>query len=194
MLVEFLNQGENMKTYSFYVCLFLMALVSRQSIASDDSELLSRLKDAKFSLLDAIVFAEKSSGTALSAKFEMDGDEMVYSVYTAPQGIALPAESADLTEVSGSAKILPMQFKTEIFQDKEHIARASTHLTLMQLSSFNLKQVIQKALNVKKGIVYSVKNPQVRNHRAVADVSILLLNGNVATVTVDLISGKMTVQ
>jgi hypothetical protein len=160
--------------------------VSASAQASDDPKLLDNLRDAKFSLLDAITFAESSSGPATSAKFEMDGDQLVFSVYTAPQGLSASPEATDLTELSGSATQLPIQSKAEIFADKEHIARASVHQTLMQLSNLTLKEVILKALRHQNGIVYSVKNPLVRNHRAVADVSILTPEGRTEVVTINL--------
>ena len=163
-----------------------VGLIGFQAKANDDAALLQKLPEAKITLIDAINFAEKTSGPATSAKFEMDGTELVYSVYTAPQGLAQLAEETDLTEMAGSAMALPTQGKAEVFTDKEHIARASMHLTLMQLSNLNLKEVIAKAARTQKGIVYSVKNPMVRDHHAVADVSILTPEGKSVVVTIQL--------
>ncbi len=171
--------------------LTLGLLTSVQVFASDDAQLLQKLRQAKFTISDAITYAEKTSGPATSAKFEMNENELVFSVYTAPQGLNISAEENALTELAGSATVLPISSKAEVFTDKEHIARASTHLTLMQLSPLNLKQVIQKALSVQSGLVFSIKNPLVRNHRAVADVSILKTDGKIATVTIDLLNGNL---
>lgn len=168
--------------------LSLVFLTTANVWAADDAQLLQQLKQARFSLVDAINNAEKTSGPAISAKFEMDGNDLVFSVYTAPQGLMVSAEETELMELSGSAVSLPVTAKTEIFTDKEHIARASTHLTLMELSTLTLKQVIELAQSYQSGIVFSVKNPLVRNHRAVADVSILKVDGKVAVVSIDLLS------
>jgi hypothetical protein len=173
-------------TKKFMVLFAAIAFLTTSAQASDDSQLLQKLGEAKFSLLDAITHAEKISGPATSAKFEMDGDQLVFSVYTAPQGLKISPEETELTELSGSATLLPIQSKVEVFTDKPHIARASTHQTLMQLSNLNLKEVVAKALRIQKGQAYSVKNPMVRDHRAVADVLILTPDGKSATVTVNL--------
>ena len=170
--------------------LTLGLLSAAHVLASDEDQLLQKLRLAKFTLSDAISYAEKTSGPATSAKFEMDGTELVFSVYTAPQGLNVSAEETALTELAGSATALPISAKAEVFADKEHIARASTHLTLMQLSPLNLKQVLQKALTLQAGLAFSVKNPLVRNHRAVADISVLKADGKIATVTIDLLNGN----
>ena len=150
-----------------------------------------RLGEAKFSLLDAVVKAETVSGPATSAKFELDdAGALVYSVYTVPQGLDKQAEEVDLTELAGPATEMPISVKAEIFADKEHIARASSQLTVIQMSNLSLREIIGHALAAQGGIAFDVHNPTVRNHRPVADVMILTEYGNVVTVTIDLISGK----
>lgn len=167
-----------------------LILLGSLAHASDNGDLVKKIREAKFTLKDAIAYAERTSGPATSAKFEMDGSELVFSVYTAPQGLRASAEETDLTELSGSAVLLPIQAKTEVFADKEHIARASTHLTLMQLSRLTLAQVIDEAQECYKGIVFSIKNPQVRDRKAVADVSILTPDNHVVVVSIDLMTGE----
>ncbi|MEK6578482.1 MAG: hypothetical protein AABZ55_04585 [Bdellovibrionota bacterium] len=165
-------------------------LISISAFASEDPRLLQKLREARFSLSDAIGYAQKTSGPATSAKFEMDGNDLVFSVYTTPQGLEAPAEDADLSEIAGPATALPIQGKSEVFADSAHLKRASTHLTLMQLSRYSLTQVIQLALKTQDGMAYSVKNPTVRDHRALADVSILTADDTVVTVSVNLLTGK----
>ena len=177
-----------MKLSTFFIAFALMSAVTAK--ASEDPRLLQKLKSARFDLLYAIQTAEEVSGPATSAKFELDGDDLVFSVYTAPQGINQSPETTDLTEVSGPTDNPVITPKVEVFTDKEHIARASVHQTLMQLSSLGLADVIRTALKKEKGFAYSVKNPMVRNHKAVADVSILKDDGSVAVVTIDLMSGN----
>lgn len=177
-----------MKKNLIILTTLLMAMVAN---ASEDTTLIKKLADAKFSLKEAISLAEKISGPATSAKFEMDGDQLVFSVYTAPQGLEASAEQTELTEISGSATILPAVGKAEIFSDKEHISRASAHLTLKQLSRYTLNEIIDIALSAQIGTAYSVKNPKVINHKAVAEVLILTSKGNTETVSVDMITGKI---
>ena len=142
------------------IAVSLMVFASGYSVkASEDPKLIKKIREAKFTLQQIVAYAERTSGPATSAKFEMDATELVFSVYTAPQGLSTSAESTELTELSGSAVNVPIQAKAEIFTDKEHIARASTHLTLMQLSSLSLSQVIEVAQANQRGIVFSVKNP-----------------------------------
>jgi uncharacterized membrane protein YkoI len=177
-----------MKTLLLALSLFT---VSTFSHAGEDTILIKKLADAKFTLKEAIAAAEKTSGPATSAKFEMDGDQLVFSVYTAPQGLQTTPEETELTEIAGSATVAPVTGKAEIFTDKEHIARASSHLTLMQLSKFSLNEIIDIALNAQSGTVYSVKNPSVKNHKAVAEVLILTEGGHTETVRVDMMNGKI---
>src|SRR3954464_8940627 len=115
------------------------ALIMAAQVAhADDTLLISKLKDSKISLLQGIKQAEKTSGPVTSAKFEMDGDNLSLSIYTAPQGLNTPAETNQLSELAGDPTVAPFAPKTEVFADKEHIARASVHLTLMQLSRLTL--------------------------------------------------------
>lgn len=179
-----------MKRVKQLLTIVSLIVVGSLAQASDNVDLVNKIREAKFTLKDAIAYAERTSGTATSAKFEMKGGELVFSVYTAPQGLRASAEETDLTELLGSAVLLPIQAKTEVFADKAHIARASTHLTLMQLSTLTLAQVIDEALEYHKGIVFSVKNPQVRDRKAIADVSILTLDNHVIVVSIDLMTGE----
>ena len=175
-----------MNTKSVLLTLLLTFTTGASAFGSDDPVLIQKLRDAKFTLQDAVAFAERTSGPATSAKFEMDGNQLVFSVYTAPQGLDASPEETDLTELAGSATALPIQGKAVVFTDKEHIARASVHMTLMQLSGQSLQDVINEALKRQPGLVFSVSNPMVRNHEAVADVSILTSKNKVVVVAIEL--------
>src|SRR5437867_1698089 len=69
---------------------FLGALLSGTALTAEQAEetsaLLAKLAQSKHSLADGIRQAEKEEGVAISAKFEMEGDELSLSVYTATQG------------------------------------------------------------------------------------------------------------
>lgn len=142
-------------------------------------------------MLEGIKQAEQTSGPAISAKYEMDGTNLSLSIYTAPQGLNTPAETNDLTELSGDPTVAPFAPTAEIFKDKEHIARASVHLTVMQMSKFPLSVLIEKALDVQPGVAYSVVNPMVRNGQPVADVFIADDEGNSVKVTIDVRTGHV---
>jgi hypothetical protein len=169
----------------------IMLLFTSLINASENGNLLKRLSESKFTLKEVIANAEKISGPATSAKFELDGTELVYSVYTAPQGLEVSAEETTLSEVSGSATVSPINSKIEVFSDKEHIARASTHLTLRQLSKFSLAELIDVAQTIKSGVVYSIKNPIVKNKTAVAEVLILMKDGRTELVNIDMFTAKV---
>jgi hypothetical protein len=162
------------------------------SVHADDSAVVAKLNTTKISLLDGIHQAERTSGPVTSAKFEMDGDNLSLSIYTAPQGLQTPAESNDLTELSGDPSLQPFAPQAEVFKDKEHIARASVHLTLMQLSRFTLSEIIAQALEEQPGTPYSVANPEVRDGQPVADVSIVDRHGRSVKVTVNMRTGRVT--
>ena len=137
----------------------------------DPRAILALLKASKVSLLQGIDLAEKLSGPATSAKFEVGDDgKLALSVYTVPEGLAVEAEKATLTELSGDPTAQSVALNAEVFADKEHIARASVHLALAQLSNFSLRQVVERAQKLGSGIAIDVRNPMVRAKRPVADV------------------------
>lgn len=179
-----------MKTL-FTVTFVLLTVTSVFAGNHDPAAIIPLLKDAKISLLDGISLAEKVSGPVTSAKFEVsDGGKLELSVYTVPEGFRIEPEKATLTELSGEAAQSPFKFAAEVFQDKEHIVRATVHMTLFQLSKHSLREVVERALSLKPGTPIDVRNPMVRNHRAVADVVIVDSYGQVYTVTVDVLTGQ----
>jgi hypothetical protein len=180
---------KKLKISAISALLALFAL-SHAAVAADDP-VLTQLPNAKISLLDGIKQAEKASGPVISAKFELDDSgKLSLSIYTAPAGLNTPAEANPMTELSGDPTVLPFAPGAEVFADKEHIARASTHLAVMQLSRLSLVEIIDEALEVQKGLPYSVVNPMIRNHKAVADVFILDRKGKSVQVTVNVQTGE----
>lgn len=171
--------------------LSLLALNPAFAGNHDPAAIAKLLKGATITLLAGIDQAEKASGPATSAKFEIsDSGKLELSVYTIPEGLGVEPEKATLTELGGDATMSPFKFAPEVFKDKEHIARASVHMTLFQLSKFSLRQIVEHAVKLKAGTPIDVRNPMVRNHRPVADVVIVDGHGYAATVTVDLLTGQ----
>ncbi|MBI3555343.1 MAG: hypothetical protein HY074_03645 [Deltaproteobacteria bacterium] len=178
-----------MKTM-FTVIFALLSTCPTFAGSHNPNDIIPLLKNSTISLLDGIALAEKTSGPATSAKFEESDGKLVLSVYTVPEGLGVEPEKATLTELGGDTSQRPFRFAAEVFQDKEHLTRASVHMTLFQLSRFSLSQVIQRALARQPGTPIDVRNPMVSNHRAVADVVIADGDGDARTVSVDVLTGQ----
>jgi hypothetical protein len=151
----------------------------------DDKQLLSKLSGSRHTLADGIRQAEKTAGPAISAKLEMKGDQLMLSVYTAKQGRDRDAEHNTLMELIGPAAAATWTPETEVFADKEHIARSAMHLTLMQLSRMSLADAIKKAEAQQPGTVYSAI-PAIQNGRPVVEVLVATKDGQSKHVSVDL--------
>ena len=156
----------------------------------DAGVLLGKLKESKRSLADGVIQAGQTDGYPISAKFEMDGDELSLSVYTASEGRGPDSEHNSLMELSGDPTKETWEPKKEVFQDKEHIARAAMHLTLMQLTSLGLMDAIEKAAARQPGTVYSVA-PAIRDGKPVFDVLVATSDDNSASLTLDLLTGSV---
>jgi len=154
-------------------------------------KIIPKLKQARLSLIDGIKLAEKTGAVATSAKFELtNSGTLQLSVYVVPEGLNGEPEKATLSEVAGDATRSPFRFETEVFRDKEHIARSAVHMTMFQLSKLSLRDVLQKASEAGGGVPIDVRNPRVRDGKPVADVVMALPGGKSAVVRVDLSSGR----
>jgi uncharacterized membrane protein YkoI len=151
----------------------------------EDKQLLSKLAASRHTLVDGIRQAEKTGGTAISAKFEMKSDQLMLSVYTAKQGRERDPEHNTLMELIGPATDAAWKPDTEVFADTEHIARSAMHLTLLQLSRMSLSDAIKQAEAQQPGTVYSAI-PSVDKGRPVVDVLVATKDGQSKHVTVDL--------
>lgn len=107
------------------------------------------------------------------------------SVYTAKQGRDRDAEQNTLMELIGPATDAAWKPQTEVFADKEHLARSVMQLTLMQLTRLSLADVIKKAEAQQPGTVYSVI-PAVQGGRPVVDVLLATRDGQSKHVTIEL--------
>lgn len=152
--------------------------------------LLSRLKDSKHSLSDGIGQAEKAHGIAISAKFEMKGDRLMLSVYTAKDGRQKDAEHNTLMELIGDATTPQWKPEIEVFEDKAHIARSAMHLTLMQVTGLTLDDVVRKAAAGQAGTVYSAI-PAVRNGKPACEVLVTTPDSKSISLVFDLQTGSM---
>lgn len=174
---------------------FAVLVVGGSSTAAEYGKetqiLLSKLEESRRSLEEGIKQSGQAAGYPISAKFEMEGDELSLSVYTAKEGRSTDAEHNTLLELSGDPTKATWTPKEEVFQDKEHIARASMHLTLMQLGDLSLVDVITRAEARQPGMVYSA-NPAVRDRRPVVDVLVATPDKKSAHLIVDLLNGNVS--
>jgi hypothetical protein len=174
--------------------LLLSGLTAGQVWAAEDgaAETVKRLPGSKHTLVEAIRQAEKTNGTPISAKFEFEDGRLWLSVYTAKDGKVPDAEHNTLMELKGEPGSAQWQPATEVFQDKEHIARSAAQLTLIQLSGSSLEGAVQKALAAQKGTPYSAI-PRVKAGRPVLEVLLVAADGkSTAVVDVDLQTSKAT--
>lgn len=110
------------------------------------------LEDANVSLLDGIREAEKS-GPVIEAKFELDdAKQLSLSVYPAGKAVDVDAERQVFRELSGDPTKAPFAGALETFSDEEHLTRSSRDLTLVQLSTRKLSDVVADAQS--SGTVY----------------------------------------
>ena len=122
----------------------------------ESSELLSMLPAARLSLAAGIEQAA-SDGLPISAKFELSEEgagPISLSVYTARGGKEAIPEENELTELFGDPTGSSWSPEAEVFEDMEHIARASQHLTLMQITSASLDSAVRAAGEL--GTVYGI--------------------------------------
>lgn len=194
MKAHLLNHPQTVRSF-LQTCAALAAgaliLSSLSLVAAEDGDdaLLARLKDSKLSLADGIKQSEKENGVAISAKFEMDGDKLMLSVYTAKAGLGSDSEHNVLIELGGEATATPWKPETEVFEDKKHLTRSAMQLTLVQLSKLTLVEAIKKAEAAQPGTVYSVI-PSVKDGNAVYDVKVATADGKSVHLVVDGKTGK----
>jgi hypothetical protein len=143
-----------------------------------------KMKAAKHTLLEGIQQAQKENGPAISAKFEFEDGKLMLSVYTAKAGLERDAEHNVLMELNGEATKPKWEPKSEVFEDKEHLARSAEQLTLMQLTPLTLEDATKKAIAMKKGTVYSVI-PMVKDGKTVFDVIVATGAGKSAHIAID---------
>jgi hypothetical protein len=150
-----------------------------------DTQTLERLPQAKHTLVEGIRQAEQANGSAISAKFEFEEGKFWLSVYTAKGGRTADAEHNTLMELKGEADASTWPPASEVFQDKEHLTRSATQLTVMQLTKMGLADIVAKASSSQAGKPYSAI-PAVKDGKAVVVVLFATADGSKTAVNVDL--------
>lgn len=157
--------------------------------ASPDEALVGKISDARLSMLDGIAQVEKTNGPAISAKFELKGDKLMLSIYTAKEGRENDAEHNTLMEHAGDSTAAAWAPSTEVFEDKAHIARSAMQLTLLQTTKLTLVELIKKAGAMQKGVVYSAI-PVVKNGKAVVELLVATADKKSVALSLDPQTGK----
>jgi hypothetical protein len=121
----------------------------------DESALLARLPTSKHTLAEALQAVAADGSVPISAKLEWEDGKLWLSAYGAKAGLNKCAEKNELFELKGDATAAKWQPEREVFQDKEHLTRASAQLTLMQTTALTLETALGKAAAMKKGTTYS---------------------------------------
>jgi hypothetical protein len=146
--------------------------------------LVALLSASKIGLAEGIALAERTGGTAISAKFELENGKLSLSIYTAKAGIDVDAEHNTLAELSGDPTLPVWQTKEAVFSDIKHITRASYHLTLVQRSKMSLAAVIAKAQAVHPGQAYAVE-PAIHERSPIFHVAIATRGGGYVNVDIE---------
>lgn len=152
--------------------------------ADDAGALLARLKESKHTLAEGIAQAEKASGAAISAKFEVEDGKLWLSVYTAKAGLDKDAEHNALLELKGDATMKPWKPETEVFEDKKHLTRAAMQLSLVQLGKLSLAEVVAAVKSAQPGEVYSAI-PAVKGGKPVFVVKVATAEGKSVELAID---------
>jgi hypothetical protein len=163
----------------------LMALLAMYAAGSGDADTVKHLGESKHTLAQGIKQAEQANGSAISAKFEFEDGKLWLSVYTAKQGRAGDAEHNTLLELKGEPNATAWNPQTEVFDDKEHLTRSATQLTLMQLSKMSLAEIVSKASANQAGTPYSAI-PAIVAGKPVVVVRFSGPDGQTSSVNVDL--------
>ena len=164
--------------------------VQAEAVPEGGDDLVGRLHQAKLSLIEGVSQIEAEHGPAISGKFEIKKDKLVLSVYTVKHGIDVTAEKNGLLELKGDATTDYWEPALAVFEDRAHLTRASTQLTLFQVGLLSFKEVISLVEKSKKGMIYSVK-PRVMNKAPVAVVLVATEQNDTETVLVNLTTGKV---
>jgi hypothetical protein len=149
--------------------------------ADESADLIAMLPSARVSLASGFQQAA-SDGYVISGKFELSDEgtgPISLSVYTARGGKDVIPEENELAELAGDPTGSTWSPEAEVFEDMEHVARASQHLTLMQITSATLDSVARAAGEL--GTVYAVY-PAVYAGQPVFDVRVAGDDGTVSQV------------
>lgn len=162
-----------------------LALLAPETHAEEgEAELLACLPKSKHTLQEALEAVRAEGGVPISAKLEFEDGKLWLSAYGAKAGLDKCAEKNELFELKGDATADRWQPERELFQDKEHLTRASGQLTLMQTTQLTLDAAVAKGAALKKGNVYSAI-PMLKDGKTAINVRIRTASGQGIAVVID---------
>jgi hypothetical protein len=156
----------------------------RSQAEADESALLARLPSSKHTLAEALQAIAAEGAVPISAKLEWEDGKLWLSAYGAKAGLNKCAEKNELFELKGDATAAQWRPQREVFQDKEHLTRASAQLTLMQTTPLTLETAISKAGAMKQGTIYSAI-PVLKNGKTAVIVRARTSAGQSAQLVID---------
>lgn len=159
-------------------------LASGTHAENGEAELLSRLPKSKHALQEALDAVRAAGGVPISAKLEFEDGKLWLSAYGAKSGLDKCAEKNELFELKGDATVEKWSPEREVFQDKEHLTRASAQLTLMQTTQLTLDTAVAKADAMKKGSIYSAI-PMLKDGKTAINVRVRTTNGQGIAIVID---------
>ena len=135
--------------------------------ATDSRE--PELADAKDVLKSKITMTQglaqaAQQGPIIEAKFEPGHDgKLALSTYPIAS-LSLDAERSTFIEVAGGAETAPWTPATETFHDVEHLVRSSRDLTLRQLSSYGIEDLVEEIEDDGARVYWAI--PTIQEGRA----------------------------
>jgi len=112
---------------------------------------LSVMFDAQIAMAAGLAQSESDHGVVVEAKYELDGDgRLSLSTYPLGAELALDSERNVFQELAGDPTTATWAPALEAFHDQEHLTVSSRDLTLVQLSTRSLRDVV----GAEPGVVF----------------------------------------
>jgi hypothetical protein len=142
------------------------------------------MRSAQVKMSDALAVVEASNGPAIEAKYEIDDSgKLALSIYPLGASLEMDAERNVFQEVSGDPTVVPFKpAAPEKFSDAEHLKRSSRDLTLVQLGTKKLPDVVAAA-EADGSVFWAI--PTIKATRAGYGVYALGLDGSTSYRFVD---------
>jgi hypothetical protein len=168
----------------FTFVLTFVSLNAESRAEGGDAALLARLPTSKHNLVEGLQAASAEGAVPISAKLEFEDGKLWLSVYGAKRGLSVDAEHNELFELKGDATAVRWQPVREVFQDREHLARAAGQLTLLQTTSLTLGATLVETTAQKRGTVYSI-TPVLKNGKTALLLLVRTNNGQSERIVVE---------
>jgi hypothetical protein len=170
---------------SWMLALVLALAAPGTRAGESDAELLARLPQSKHGLQEALEAVRAAGAVPISVKLEFEDAKLWLSVYGAKAGLDKCAEKNELFELKGEATAEKWQPQRTVFEDKEHLTRASAQLTLMQTTPLTLEAAVSKAAGLKPGSAVYSAIPILKDGKTAIALRVRTPSGQSVSVVVD---------